>query len=174
MFERGTEETFAELMNLMEEAFPPEELRIEAKQKALLQRKEYEIYHIKQENQRKGIMAIWDFPEFIYIEHFAIASAYQGEGLGKVALFKMMEWKKKAVVLEVELPHTKQQKRRIDFYKRCGFHQNEFAYEQPPLREKAKWLPLQLMSHPTPLTIERFEACREELYREVYGVERRK
>lgn len=170
MFVRVIEETFAELMELMEGAFPPEEFRIETEQKALLQRKEYELYYIEKDNQRKGMMAIWDFPKFIYIEHFAIAPAYQGEGLGGLALLEMIQWKKKAVVLEVELPHTEQQKRRIDFYKRYGFHQNEFAYEQPPLREEVKWLPLQLMSHPIALTTEHFEEYRKELYQEVYGI----
>jgi hypothetical protein len=76
-------------------------------------------------------------------------------------------------VLEVEPPVDEWTRRRIGFYERLGFHLNHFDYVQPPLREGRADLRLQIMSYPGALAEQDFAPCKEILYTEVYGLNKK-
>ena len=58
----------------------------------------------------------------------------------------------KSILLEVELPNSTINQRRIKFYERIGFKFNQQYYEIPPLKEGQTSLQLLLMSYPTLLS----------------------
>ena len=55
----------------------------------------------------------------------------------------------KPILLEVELPYSTINQRRITFYERIGFKLNQHYYEIPPLKKSLLPLQLLLMSYPT-------------------------
>ena len=124
----------------------------------------------KKEEKKKpiGFFALWQFSEFLFVEHFAVAPPLRGKGMGSKMLSALKEKAKTPIVLEVELPETEIARRRIGFYERSGFHLNGFSYEQPSLGKGRSPVLLQLMSYPVPLSEEEFFQVKETLYREVY------
>lgn len=117
-----------------------------------------------------GIMTVWHFDDFVYIEHFAIEPALRGKGIGAEALKIICSALSKPVVVEVERPDSADPMaaKRIDFYRRAGFHSLPFDYIQPPYAPGLPSVPLLLMVNgsevPSPDHIAR------RLYSDVYGV----
>lgn len=161
--------TFAPFYQVLKESFPPEERRSRRGQKDLFSLSEYEVLAYGEEKKKPaGFFALWQFPEFLFVEHFAVAPPLRGKGVGSEMLSALKEKAKTPIVLEVELPETEIARRRIGFYERSGFHLNGFSYEQPSLGKGRSPVLLQLMSYPTPLSEEEFFQVKETLYREVY------
>lgn len=166
------EDSFAEVFELMESAFPDTEIRTYEGQRSLLSHPNYRIdVERDAQGQMLGFLASWSFSTFRFVEHIAVNAAIRGGGIGKQMLTAYMSSGTTPIVLEVEPPDASDAtvaKRRIEFYKRCGFHLNLFPYAQPPLREGQAMLPLRIMSSPDPLTETEFIPCKNILYTEVY------
>lgn len=117
-----------------------------------------------------GFFFWWDFGEFAYIEHFAIASSARNGGTGGHALDMFIEsLDGKGVVLEAE-PETDggMARRRIAFYRRHGFDTVDgFVYIQPPYSPGKNELELTLM---TAGRCPDAKTMANTLHREVYGV----
>ena len=173
MFQLITIESFQEVYPILKEAFPSTERRIEERQKGLLAVPEYELYGVKEENKIQGLVALWEFEEFIFIEHFAIAPEFRNGGFGGRVLESIIKWKNKAVILEVEEPLEELQKRRIGFYERHNFFYNAYSYLQPPLRENQEFLPLKVMTRPNAINLEEFEQYKSLIYKFVYQYKER-
>lgn len=113
-----------------------------------------------------GFITAWDFPEALYIEHFATDPTLRGSGLGSQALTLFIAEAKKPVMLEVEPAETGDTaRRRIGFYRRHGFvDRPDFEYIQPPYSAGTSPLPMTLMIYGElePATARRL------LYRHVY------
>lgn len=172
MFERISKAGFEAVYPILEEAFPVEELREKKRQKALLDRPQYRLYGIKEDNGAlQGVMAMWDFKDFLYLEHFAINPVYRNGGFGGKKLNEMIAWAAKPIVLEVEVPTDEITKRRVGFYKRHGFFFNEYPYFQPPMRVGQGLLPLRLMTMPEKISEDVYKRYKELIHKVVYGYE---
>ncbi|WP_255897541.1 GNAT family N-acetyltransferase [Rufibacter sediminis] len=152
-------------------AFPPEERRSIMQQEALLTNKVYQFLSIRKDESLAGILGVWQFPAFTFLEHFAISPDKREKGLGREVIAMLQEISNPPLVLEVEFPHTPEATRRIAFYERAGFHLNSFAYSQPPYASGKPWVPLHLMSWPERLEARQFEEIKGRLYAKVYQVE---
>lgn len=120
-----------------------------------------------------GILSYWEFEEFSYIEHFAIAKDVRNRGLGKAAILDFMMQHPNQVVLEAETPVSEQAERRLEFYTDLGFTQCSQEYWQPSYREQKLQVPMLLMTR-YELDDEEFEEVREILYKTVYHYEGQK
>lgn len=172
MLEIMKTEEFDQVYSLMESSFPSDEYRPYEEQKKLFDRPQYRIYvvHGAKEDAVRGFLAMWQFPDFMYIEHFAVHEALRGQGIGSLVLGEVMEMSGRQICLEAELPKTDIARRRIAFYERNGFFLNEYPYVQPPVSKGKKEVPLALMTSQEYIARERFEKIKAELYREVYGI----
>ncbi len=94
-----------------------------------------------------GILSLWDFENFVYIEHFALCEELRGGGYGTAVLQLLQSVTQKPVVLEVELPNDELSRRRIEFYSRLGFRTLPFDYIQPPYDSTKSSLPMLIMLH---------------------------
>ncbi len=171
MLKMLNENEFESAFSILSDAFPVTEYRTKEKQKALLQKKEYTLYGIYNEEMKDeliGILGIWDLKEILFVEHFAIKQGMRGAGIGGLALQKLQKLYPSKIILEVELPEEIMQKKRIDFYEKHGFHSNSFSYAQPPLREGQDLLPLILISYPNTLSELEFLTYKKMLYDIVY------
>ena len=136
--------------------------------RALFENKKFVVLEISIQDTTIGYITTWAVGKFVFIEHFVILEEYRNHGYGK----EVMEFFKKEfpnILLEAEPPTGEIQRRRLGFYKRCGFHQNPQSYSQPPYRAGDAAVPLVIMSYPELLSD--FDGTVAEIYRTVYGIE---
>ena len=157
--------------NLLVSSFPEQERRELAQYREIVLHVETFAAHIiLTENQPSGLINIWNFDNFIFIEHFAIAPEMRNKGIGQQALKIISENQNLPIVLEVELPNDEISQRRIKFYEREGFRLLEYQYKQPPYREGDNFIPMKLMAYQnrnTEIDMDRIQAT---IYRNVYNL----
>lgn len=162
---------YAFVEELLTTAFPPEEYRELEKQREYTDRMAHFHPHIIFDDHTPiGLITYWDFGYFYYFEHFAINPALRNGGYGQKVLNHLCNELHLPIVLEVEAPVEEMAQRRINFYKRHGFHLWEKAYLQPPYRTGDNFLPMHLMVHGNLACEKDFEEVKNLIYKEVYGV----
>ena len=162
--------TFDEVFAIMQASFPLDEYRPRDEQHALLADSRYRLHTMDEEDHTVAFAATWDFGSFLFVEHLAVAPQCRNRGLGAALLARLQAEHPCRLCLEVELPQDELSRRRIGFYKRCGFTFNEHLYTQPPISRGRQPVPLRLMSTGGALTPDEFTAVRDTLYKEVYHV----
>lgn len=162
---------FDSFYKLMSEAFPSEERRNYEEQKKLLNEDAYSITSHKDDNENiTAFIASWEFDDFVFIEHFAVSSKIRGNGMGTLMIKDYLSKCNKPIFLEVEPPENDISMRRIEFYKRLGFHLNDYDYLQPPLQKQHDFLPLKIMSYPQMVDNKEFIDFRNLIYDKIYKV----
>ena len=139
---------FEAVYGKMEAAFIREERRDIEPARALLQNPLYKMYHLEEDGERVGFVALWTLGEWAFVEHLAIDAQYRNRGYGAMAL-EVLKKRFSKIVLEVEQPVTEMAARRIGFYERCGFCRNDYPYRQPSYREAGGEIDMFLMTYPT-------------------------
>ncbi len=142
-----TEKRFDLVYEKMTAAFPYEERRDILDQKECLNNKFFKFLEISDEETEVGFIALWVFPEFVFIEHIAIDEEKRAGGYGSKAIELLKESYEKTIILEAEAPETEQQIKRIRFYERLGFKINPYDYEQPSYHG-GDGVPLKILSFP--------------------------
>ena len=168
MLEELKKEDFDEVYAIMESSFPESEIRTKEGQRKLLDLDAYRLYGLRGEGEIRGFIAEWDAPDHRFIEHFAVSAHSRGGGIGSKLLQAYHAMGDKPVILEVEPPADKKQKRRIAFYERNGYHLSRFGYTQPVINGDHEGVPLVLMSAPDVLTEERFLLFKDWIFKAVY------
>ncbi len=155
---------------IMEEAFSKDEIRSYAGQEGLLARSEYDLFVEADGAALEAVVALWRFDGFGYLENFAVRKELRGHGMGSGMLRELADICQGRIILEVEKPDTELARRRIGFYKRCGFFMNDYDYVMPPLEPGLNPVPLLIMSYGSELSPDEFEHFRSTVFREVFGV----
>ena len=164
---------FDKVYSIMEESFPIDERRTYEEQKELLDNELYNIYVLydSKNDDIKAFIAIWQFDDFAFVEHFAVSSLYRNCGIGAFILQEVKKLLSSMICLEVELPEEEMAKRRIGFYERNGFYYNDYEYMQPAISKDRNEIPLKIMTSGGKVTEDRFNEMKDILYQYVYGVE---
>lgn len=92
-----------------------------------------------------GILGIWKFEDFIFIEHFAVEKSQRNKSYGKNIMNYIINLYSKPIVLEVEPPTDKDSIRRIEFYSTLGFSIADIDYLQPPYAKNNPMLEMKLL-----------------------------
>ena len=148
---------FQKAWELYEDAFPFEERRDLNEQTCVLKNNNYHFDIVIDKDQFMGFILWWDFKTFRYIDHFATCVQQRNKGIGKLILNKFINNNGKPILLEVELPTSNINQRRIKFYERIGFNINQHYYEVPSSIINQSPLPLLLMSYPNQITSKEVE-----------------
>jgi len=148
---------FRKAWELYEDAFPIEERRLLDAQTQVLKKSNYHFDITVDEQKFIGFLLWWDFEKYRYIDHFATTTQLRNKGFGKLILKNFMTSINKPILLEVELPTSTINQRRIKFYERIGFKLNQHYYEVPPIEEGQPPLQLLLMSYPESLSAQNVE-----------------
>ena len=64
---------FEEVYRIMEQSFPADERRKKEGQQKLLEEEKYELLGVRNEGVLLAFLAVWEFAEFVFIEHFAVS-----------------------------------------------------------------------------------------------------
>lgn len=164
---------FDSFYKLMREAFPSEERRKYEDQKRLLEDELYNITSYKDDNENiTAFIASWEFDDFVFVEHLAVNSKMRSNGMGTSIIKNFLSEYNKPIFLEVEPPENDISIRRIEFYKRLGFHLNNYDYLQPPLQKQHDFLPLKIMSYPKRFDNKEFIDFRNVIYDKVYKMKK--
>lgn len=162
---------FGQVFAMMEESFPLEEYRTYEEQKALLQQENYCILgHVDPQGELGGFMAVWEFANFVFLEHFVVKASCRNQGLGSQMLGQLRELYAKAICLEAEPPEDELTRRRVDFYKRNGFSVSPFPYMQPSISHGRIPIPLVILTTHGCADAARFSEIKRTLYEQVYHV----
>lgn len=133
--------------HIYETSFPEDERRDFSQMKHLSEEVPFVFNLIKDENEQViGIISLWDFDTFAYIEHFAISEIVRGRGTGSEVLQLLKNKMQKPIIFEVELPETQQARRRIEFYRRHDFEILPYKYIQPPYDKTKQSLEMHIMA----------------------------
>lgn len=156
------------LQQIYFDSFPADERREWQEIQKLLTHPSYNLYRIDVNNELTGLISIWRWPEFIYIEHFAISTLTRGQGMGTQVMKQIINENSPLIIVEVDLPDTEQSIRRIAFYERLGFSLCPEDYYQPPYSPGMVKVKMILMSFPHTLSREEFLFFKAKVYKEVY------
>ena len=138
---------FAEIKLLYQRSFSSEERRDPADLDQLLENPDFSFYLINHYTWPAGLLAVWQFPDFVFVEHMAISEQFRNRKLGANALGQLIAMNEKPLVLESEPPTDDITNSRINFYKRQGFEIVDNNYLQPPYRPENSQQPMVLMSN---------------------------
>lgn len=140
---------FSKIWLLYQKSFPVEEKRTLLNQKSVMGNEMYTVESIFYNNDFIGFIMWWQFPEFLYLEHFSVSETKRNKGFGELIMRKFQNLHLQAIVLEVDMPVSDMAKRRISFYKRLGFYVNDIEYKQALYNDNIKDVELLLMSYPS-------------------------
>lgn len=157
-----------ELKQLYFTAFPEDERRNWEQLKELIRHNDFKLYKIIRDHIFVGMITVWHWVDFTFIEHFAIVESLRGNGIGSQVITSLIKEYNHTIVLEVDEPVMESAFRRIDFYTRLGFNINQQIYYQPPYHQNNKPLKMLLMSFPEKVSKTKFNLIRAKLYMEVY------
>ncbi len=156
--ENSSDPFFERAWELYKDSFPLHMRRSREKQLKIMKHPLYSFDVIVLDQEFIGFLFWWDFDNCRFIEYFAISSNQRNTGLGKKVLENFIENEKKPFILEVELPNTEIDSRRIKFYQRVGFKLNKYQYILPPLNEGDQEMEFLLMTYPEIFSTEEVEA----------------
>lgn len=155
---------FQEAWELYEDAFPPEERRSLQDQQRILKNDNYYFDVLIDENQFVGFLLWWNIGAYRYVDHFATSEQLRNKGLGKLILTTFLKEDDTPVLLEVELPTSPINERRIQFYERIELILNPHYYTVPSSKENEPPLELLLMSYPDAISVKDVEVFVKECH----------
>ena len=162
----NADELFGWAFKLYEISFPEHEQRLIKRQAALLENPLYHFEALTQAGQPAGLIAYWDFPQYTYIEHYAIAPELRGMSLGSLAISLFVQGRG-LTILEIDPPLDTVSVRREGFYHRLGFKTNHFPHVHPAYRKHFQPHQLVIMSCPNELSELEYERFADNLKAQV-------
>lgn len=140
-----------ELWAMYQESFPYCEQRDLERHLEILQEANFRPYVVRCEGKDVGLMFVWCWEHYFYIEHFATSPAIRGGGIGAKALKIAQDIcvkEGRVMILEIDPPETEIAIRRRGFYERLGLIMNDYNHIHPSYRKGETPYPLRVMSWP--------------------------
>lgn len=156
------------LRDLYINSFPAEERRPWDDIAGQAERRAPKLYAILADGHLAGMLTLWTFSLFVYVEHLAISPSLRGHGVGSDAMRNLIDRVgEKPVVLEIEPPvaHHPETVRRLNFYRSLGFSVIDTDYIQPPYSPGLPSINLHLLA----TTALPAGSTARTLHKEVYG-----
>lgn len=156
---------------LYQNAFPEMERRTLPQQLKLFENQpSYFCDQYYVDDQFIGFIAFWKMGSFVFIEHMAVSDELRSQGHGSNMLAELHQRMMLPIILEVEKPEEGDgAKRRIHFYIKNGFVENDQEYVQPAYDEDKSPVSMLLLST-IQLTVAQFDQFVSEIHEKVYGV----
>lgn len=137
------------LEELYQESFPAEERRPWNLIVNPAKKDSPKLFAILADGHIAGMLTLWTFYRFAYIEHLAVNPDLRGKGIGSEAMRLLIEKVgMKPIVVEIEPPteiHPDTLRRR-DFYTNLGFKTIATDYVQPPYAPSLPSVPMHLLA----------------------------
>lgn len=155
-------------------SFPKDEIRNYDLVEQMAGKENFEffvVYLSEKESQPIGIISLWRFEEFLFIEHFAIEKSLRNKGYGSKIITKVVQDNSLPIIIEVEPPITQKALKRIEFYKKLDFSLLNFYYLQPAYSKTQNPIELRLMTNDKEwFKTHNIEKAVSEIHKKVYKV----
>lgn len=117
-----TDKDYSFVENLLHESFPEAERRDDVAQRDNVDNcATFTCYLISDDELLVGLITVWKFAGFSYVEHLATSPSVRNKGYGRKIMEVLQQQFPGVIILEVEKPVDEWSRRRIGFYQRCGF-----------------------------------------------------
>lgn len=127
----GNDVLLDELKKLYIESFPPKERRsVDLLGDIIEENDELFFSAVFDGSELAGLVGYWVFPEFMYLEHFAVFPEMRNRKIGSQVLNYLAE-KFERRILEVEPVCDEITERRVNYYQRNGYRILDKNYIQP-------------------------------------------
>lgn len=168
--EQETEDSFRQAWAIYEASFPVDERRPLSAQLQVQVDSRYAFTPLLDPHGSVvGVLGLWSFESFTFLEHIAVSSACRGSGLGTATIKELQAAVSLPLVLEAEVAEMSGlATKRIRWYGSLGFNCNQQEYVQPPYAVQRNPVPCRIMSYPHQLSPVDFQSIRDTLYSEVY------
>lgn len=141
---------FTQVDQLYESAFPLHEKRDHAAKIRAFNHDNYQLQAWFDGQQFVGMIGVWDFGDYRYIEHLAVNNLLRGQGYGKQMLGQFLQQSPKTI-LEIDPLTTDIAHKRLHFYQSLGFQVNPFVHYHPAYHANMDDHELIVLSYPCPL-----------------------
>jgi len=162
---RLTDKNILEIDNvnhLYDLAFPFHEQRSNQGRQSVQRCSDYYLYYFTDNSVFVCFIGSWKITNFFYIEHFAISPQLRGQGYGQKVL-KLFSKQVAKIILEIDPVIDEQSRKRLSFYKRCGFEQNEYKHTHPSYHSQYAPHELEVLSFPTKIDKKTYQIFNEKL-----------
>ena len=156
------------IKKIYEYSFPIDERRDFDKLIDMLKDVRFGIKGIFVDDDLAGFISLWDFEEYLYVEHFAVDKELRGNGLGSHVLQNIINETQHKIILEVDLPSDTISFKRIKYYEKFGFILCHEEYIQPPYGDGKDAVPMFIMSKPEIDDYTEFQQIVKTLHSQVY------
>ncbi len=164
LIENQADRWFSRFWEVYQYSFPPHEQRSLESQVEKLEEEKCSIEAYIEEEVFIGFIIYWQYPTYIYIEHFALSKESRGAGRGSEILRSLIERHDgKKIVLDIDPIEDEISRRRREFYLRLGFIQNPHHHIHPPYRDGEKEFELILMTTTAELSESEYKQLMEGL-----------
>ena len=128
-----------------------------------------DLYHFDiylEGEQLLGLIGYWLFPDYLYIEHYAINTALRGQGLGSRILNDLQQKTDRTIILEIDEVIDDISTRRLRFYQHLGFVMNPYYHQLPKYRldpSEHTQARLMILTYPKPIDLQTYEQFNSDL-----------
>lgn len=136
---------FQQVWEIYRTSFPLREQRTYTHQSTAFKSPLYHMDAYLQDGEVAGFIDYWIFPDYAYIEHYAMAETARGKGYGTHILQDFLtRMAGRTVVLEIDPVVDEISTRRLHFYQNLGFQESPFRHDchayQPDEEEGELWV----------------------------------
>jgi ribosomal protein S18 acetylase RimI-like enzyme len=119
-------------------SFPEHEQRNREQQLTAFSDNRYHLSILTENDQVVSFIAWWNFPTYVYIEHFAVSPEFRGKNIGSNMINTFADRIKKTIVIEIDPPINDISRKRLAFYEKVGYKANPHKHFHPPYNPKNK------------------------------------
>lgn len=162
---------FDEAYKILDSSFPSDELKTYPRLLSDFIFGGMKIFALGDDKTLSAVLTLWEFENFVFVENFAVKKELRNSGLGSKLIENLIShYSPKPVVLEVEVPETEIQEKRVNFYKSKGFNLSDTVYTQPPLRDEPSDIRLCLMYTGDNTNPSSLLSFKNQVFKRVYGL----
>ena len=144
-------------------AFPEYQRRSRHDKAATFRQPHYRLDAWLADDEFAAFMSWWDFPDMRYVEHLAVSPDKRSLGLGQKILTAWLPTADTPAVLEIDPVVDELTRRRLAFYQRVGFVENNIKHTVPSLIERSVMTPGELLTWPRPFSRAEYERFQDHL-----------
>lgn len=157
---------FAQVDALYESAFPLHEKRSHTAKIRALNHANYQLQAWFDDGLFVGMIGMWHFDDYSYIEHLAVNDSLRGQGYGKRMLNQFLQ-QSSLTVLEIDPLTTEIARKRLRFYQSLGFLVNHYPHTHPTYHEHLADHELIVLSYPRQIEPQQYQRFLTDLCHEV-------
>lgn len=131
----GDDPLYRDLAKLYDISFPLHERRTAEHQLTALKDERYHLLCFLDDGVLVGLVGLWHFDDYRYIEHYAINAGLRGKGYGSLLLQELLECDERMIILEIDPVVDGISEKRLRFYKNLGFVENSYPHSHPAYQD---------------------------------------